>query len=80
MVLGFFFSGWFITKFNPRPSRLLSWNVFGGTLWAIVQIILIFNTCEIIEHHGIDRQNLMQVLIFIFNFFDLNYIIFYIAE
>ncbi|KAF7990327.1 hypothetical protein HCN44_000132 [Aphidius gifuensis] len=59
MVLGFFFSGWFISKFNPRPSRLLSWNVFGGTLWAVVQIILIFNTCEIIEHHGIDRQNLI---------------------
>ncbi|XP_034947903.1 solute carrier organic anion transporter family member 74D isoform X2 [Chelonus insularis] len=54
MVLGFLGSGFFISKVKPRPTRLLSWNVFGGLVAFIIQISYIFITCNQIPIAGID--------------------------
>lgn len=54
MVLGFLGSGFFISKVKPRPSRLLSWNVFGGFVAFIIQISYIFIGCDQVPIEGVN--------------------------
>ncbi|XP_015111744.1 solute carrier organic anion transporter family member 4C1 [Diachasma alloeum] len=57
MVLGFIGSGFFISKMRPRPTRLLSWNVVGGFVCVLVQIVWIFNSCPVMPTEGIDSTS-----------------------
>ncbi|KAH0567005.1 hypothetical protein KQX54_006002 [Cotesia glomerata] len=54
MVLGFLGSGFFISKVKPRPTRLLSWNVFGGFVAFFIQISYIFIGCNQVPIEGVN--------------------------
>lgn len=46
MVLGLLFSGWFISKYQPSPSKLFMWNVIVGMLPMVGQTAYLFLHCE----------------------------------
>lgn len=46
MTFGFLASGFFISKFKPRTSYLLAWNVVIGCVYIAGQIVLMFLGCE----------------------------------
>lgn len=46
MVLGLLLSGWFISKYQPSPSKLFMWNVIVGMLPMIGQTAYLFLHCE----------------------------------
>lgn len=46
MTLGFLVSGFVISKFKPRPSYVLGWNVLVGFSFVIGEILFIFLKCD----------------------------------
>lgn len=46
MTVGFLVSGCLISKFKPRPSYVLGWNVFVGLSFVIGEILFIFLKCD----------------------------------
>lgn len=46
MVIGFIVSGLIISKFKPRTSYLLIWNICIGVFYVIGEVIMMFLGCE----------------------------------
>lgn len=59
MTVGFLVSGCVISKFKPRPTYVLGWNVLVGFSFVIGEILFIFLKCDdgtlMGYRHGSDR-------------------------
>jgi hypothetical protein len=44
-VAGFLISGYVLTRFKPRTSFVLGWNVFVGCVYIAGEIVFIFLGC-----------------------------------
>jgi Organic Anion Transporter Polypeptide (OATP) family. len=45
-VAGFLVSGYVMSRFKPRASLVLGWNVFVGCVYIAGEILFIFLGCE----------------------------------
>lgn len=45
VLLGFLISGWYISTRQPRPRKLLMWNVIVGCIFLLGELSYIFISC-----------------------------------